>query len=103
MKKFLILVFMMTLIPALATCPIEEGVTSCSIAEFKEINPTYSPSSNLKEFSETPEARLSPAKSNVREFKKRDFGVSNTDFSYDSSCQFGVCTDFGRDVLFQRR
>lgn len=103
MKKFLILSALLFPLSTFATCPIEDGATSCSIAEFKEINPTYSPSSNLKEFSETPEARLNPTKSPVREFKKRDFGVSNTDFSYDSSCQFGVCTDFGKDVLFQRR
>jgi len=102
MKKFLILLLLIN-IPVFASCPIEDGATSCSIAEFKEINPTYSPSSNLKEYSDTPETRLSPSKSTVREFKKRDFGVSNTDFNYDTTCQFGVCTDFGKDILFQRR
>lgn len=101
MKKLFTLLFLIAL-PSYAACPIENGATSC-IAEFKEINPTYKPSGSIKEYSDTPETRLRPTESEVREFKKQDFGVKNTDFSYDSSCQFGVCTDFGKDVLFQRR
>lgn len=101
MKKFFIIFSLLISIPAFASCPIEEGTTSCSIAEFKEINPTYSPSSNIKEYSDIPETRLTPSNNGVRELKKRNFGVNNTDFGYNTSCQFGVCTDFGKDVLFQ--
>ena len=103
MKKLLIISLFLTILPSFASCPINDDATSCSIAEFKEINPTYSPSGSIKEYSDTPETRLNPVENEVRELKKRDFGVNNTDFSYNTSCQFGVCTDFGKDVLFQRR
>ena len=51
MKKLLTIISLLITIPVFAACSIENETTSCSIAEFKEINPTYSPSINLKKYS----------------------------------------------------
>lgn len=104
MKKFFILSSILISLPALAACPIdlEEGA-ACSIAEFsqKPFTSTYSPAGNIHEFSGTPEARLKPAESVQPAQQLRSFGPSSTDYSYNSSCQFGVCSNTGTPQLFE--
>ncbi len=64
---------------------------------------TYAPKSNIKEFSSTPEARLNPAKVKAPETELRNFRQVQDDYSYNSSCQFGVCNQTGAPQLFQHR
>lgn len=107
MKTFFILLSVI-LIPSVvfATCPIDGSSTACSIAEIQQPQPlqrTYSPSSSIKEFSGTPEARLKPSQDNRPERQLRDFGPQTADYSYNTSCQFGVCNPTGTPQLFENR
>ena len=82
MKKFLInsfgVMFLLSFVttcqlPLFAACPIEGGETVCSLPDFREqVSPTYSPKSNISEFSDTGEARLNPIKRDdiEQEFKR---------------------------------
>lgn len=109
MNKFLILTLSLPLIltslPTFASCPIDGDATSCSIAQFtrEPMVQTYSPKSGIKEFSGTPEARLNPAKVDAPEKQLRSFGQQPSDYSYNSSCQFGVCNQTGTPQLFNQR
>lgn len=104
MKKFLILSVILTSIPAFAACPIDGDGAAC-IAQFSRepMQQTYAPKSNIREFSSTPEARLNPAKVNAPSTELRNFRQVPDDFSYNSSCQFGVCNQTGAPQLFQQR
>lgn len=104
MKNFLIITCLLISLPAFSACPLDGETTSCSIAEFHqdEMNPTYSPESLIKEFSGSPEARLKP-KENKVEKELRNFGPQSTDYSYNTSCQFGVCNQSGTPQLFEKR
>ncbi len=103
MKKLLILSFILTSIPAFATCPIDGDGAAC-IAQFSRqpFQQTYAPKSGIKEFSGTPEARLNPAKVNAPQTELRNFRQVQNDFSYNSSCQFGVCNQTGAPQIFQQ-
>lgn len=102
MKKLLILSFILTSIPAFAVCSIDG--TAC-VAQFSRepMHQTYAPKSNIKEFSGTPEARLNPARVNAPNTELRNFRQVPDDYSYNSSCQFGVCNQTGAPQLFQQR
>lgn len=103
MKNLLILSFILTSIPAFAACPIDGDGAAC-IAQFSRepMQQTYAPKSNIKEFSGTPEARLKPAQVNAPSTELRKFRQVQDDFSYNSSCQFGVCNQTGAPQLFQQ-
>lgn len=102
MKKIIILSLILTSIPVFASCPIDSDGAACSIAQFQreEFVPIYSPKGGIKEFSATPEARLNPAKVDAPEKELRKFRQQETDYSYNSSCQFGVCNQTGAPQLF---
>lgn len=104
MKKLLILLCILTSLPAFAACPIDGDVTSCSLAQFRQVpmNQTYAPKSGIKEFASTPEARLKPRENNIQPRQLRNFGPTDDDYNYNSSCQFGVCNDTGAPQTFQK-
>ncbi len=112
MKKFLInsfgVMFLLSFVttcqlPLFAACPIEGGETVCSLPDFREqVSPTYSPKSNISEFSDTGEARLNPIKRDDIEQEFKRFRPGETDYSYNSSCQFGVCMQNRSTPLFQQ-
>ncbi len=111
MKKFLIISFLFAIplifpnsAPARAACPIEGGETVCSLPGFREhVPPVYNPSGdNISEFSESPEARLKPVdRSDIRE-QAQSFAPTESDYNYNSSCQFGVCLQNRSKPLFQQ-
>ena len=106
MKKLLITLAILSSGYAYAACPIDGLSTSCSLAEFQQQQPmqrTYSPKSTIKEFAGSPEARLKPSQNNEPSQNLRDFGPQPADYSYNTSCQFGVCNDSGTPQLFQKR
>ena len=108
MKKLLSLLVLLLLFANIshAACSIEDGLTSCSIAEIQQPQPmprTYAPASSIKEFSETPEARLKPSQNDLPSRQLRDFGPQTADYSYNTSCQFGICNPSGAPQLFERR
>ncbi len=106
MKKIFILssfLIVSSFLAVSATCPIEDGATVCSVPGFREkVPPIYNPNSNIKEFSGTPEARLTPLnRSDIR--KEADsFAPTEKNFNYNSSCQFGVCLQNRDTPLFQK-
>ncbi len=103
MKKFLILTFILTSAPVFAACPINGDGSAC-IAQFSRepMQQTYAPKSNIKEFSGSPEARLNPSRVNAPNEELRRFRQVENDYSYNSSCQFGVCNQTGAPQLFQQ-
>lgn len=105
MKKFIILSFLLTSLPTLAACSLDGENTACSIAQFSRepMQKTYAPNSNIKEFSGTPEARLNPAKVDAPSRELRNFRQVEEDYSYNSSCQFGVCNQTGAPQLFKQK
>ena len=64
---------------------------------------TYSPKSSIKEFAGSPEARLKPSQNDEPSKNLRDFGPQPADYSYNTSCQFGVCNYSGTPQLFDKR
>ena len=106
MKKLVILTFILTSACAYASCPIDGTATSCSIAKFQQQQPmqrTYSPKSSIKELAGSPEARLKPSQNEEPSKNLRDFGPQPADYSYNTSCQFGVCNPTGTPQLFEQR
>lgn len=106
MKKFLILAVILTSNTVFAACSIDGITDACSIAEIQQPQPlqrTYAPASTIKEFSGTPEARLKPSQNNLPSRQLRDFGPQSADYSYNTSCQFGICNPSGVPQLFETR
>lgn len=106
MKKILLSICLLTSLPTFASCPIDGETSACSIAEFQQQQPmqrTYSPKSQIKEFAGSPEARLKPSQDNRPSKELRDFGPKPADYSYNTSCQFGVCNNSGTPQLFEQR
>ena len=103
MKKFLILSALIFALPTFAVCAIEGGDTVCSLPGFREqITPTYDPKSNISEYSDSPEARLNPIDRSDIEQEMRRFTPAEGNYSYNSSCQFGVCMQNKSTPLFQQ-
>ena len=105
MNKYLIALLLSSNI-ALASCPIDDDIASCSIATFQRAVPmqrTYSQQSSIKEYSETPEARLKPIQDNRASKNLRDFGPLPADYSYNTGCLFGICNPSGTPELFKNR
>ena len=106
MYKKLLIILILTSSSAFASCPIDGDTTACSIATFQTQQPmqqTYSPGSNIKEFSNTPEARLKPSQNDTSSKNLREFGPQPADYSYNTNCQFGICNPSGTPQLFERR
>ena len=105
MKKFLILSAILSILPVYAMCPVEDGATVCTLPGFREpFSPTYNPKSNINEFSGSPEARLNPIqRDNVIQEQTRQFAPVESNYSYNSSCQFGVCMQNRAKPLFQQQ
>jgi hypothetical protein len=107
MKNLYLFILLSLTLPALATCPIDGETTSCSVAsEVQLAQPmqrTYSPKSTIKEFAGSPEARLKPSQNNLPSKNLRDFGPQPADYSYNTSCQFGICNPSGAPQLFENR
>lgn len=103
MKKYFILAAIFATMPVFALCSIEEGAEVCAVPGFREkFQPTYNPQSNLKEFSDTPEARLNPVKRTDFSEEARNFSNPNSNNNYNSNCQFGVCLqDRGKPIFNQ--
>lgn len=100
MKKIIILTIILTLYPACGACPINGD--AC-IAEFPPIQLESTPS-NInppkmpKPFtSVTSDIDLSRE---IKPAKARNFRSNNTEYGYNSSCQFGVCMDTGTPKNF---
>ena len=104
MKKTLLLITILTSLPAFATCDIDGISAACSVADLqKNMDTTYSTKPIVQEFSGTPEARLKPTKNEADERMLRDFGPKNPDYSYNADCQFGVCYDKGAPPTFKQQ
>ena len=106
MKKIFILssiLIVSALSPVFAMCSIDESATVCSVPGFREkVSPIYTPNSQIKEFSGSPEARLTPLnRSDIRN-EANSFAPSENNFNYNSSCQFGVCLQNRDTPLFQK-
>ena len=106
MKKIFILssiLIVSALSPVFAMCSIDESTTACSVPGFREkVSPIYNPNSQIKEFSGSPEARLTPLnRSDIRN-EANSFAPSENNFNYNSSCQFGVCLQNRDTPLFQK-
>lgn len=106
MKYYLITSLLLTTNLALAGCPIDESSTTCSIATFQQPTPmqnTYTQQSNIKEYSDTPETRLKPLQDDRPSRNLRNFGPQPADYSYNTSCLFGICNPTGTPELFRNR
>lgn len=104
MKKYFILAAMLISMPVFALCSIEEGADVCSAsAGFREkFSSIYSPQSGIKEFSATPEARLNPVKRTDFSNEARNFSNTESNFNYNSNCQFGVCLQDNSKPIFNQ-
>lgn len=108
MKKlpFLLFVLLIVTTKVFASCPIDDNTTSCSIASFQRPVPmqrTYTQQSSIKEYSDTPETRLKPSQDERASRNLRSFGPQPADYSYNTSCLFGVCNPAGVPQLFENR
>ena len=103
MKKFLILSALLFAIPTFAACPIDGSETVCQLPGFREqVEPIYNHKSNISEFSGTPAGRLNPVDRSDIGQQIRQFSPAESDYSYNSSCQFGVCMQNRSTPLFQQ-
>lgn len=106
MKKIFILssiLIVSALSPVFAMCSIDESATVCSVPGFREkVSPIYNPNSQIKEFSGSPEARLTPLNRSEIRNEANSFAPSENNFNYNSSCQFGVCLQNRDTPLFKK-
>ena len=104
MKKLIFLIAFLTAIPVYATCPIEEG-GSCKVAEIlrQPLQMTYpTPQPMVKEFGGK-DNHLQPHKNDASSKQLRSFGPTQTDYSYSTSCQFGICNPGGTKLFPNRQ
>lgn len=104
MKKYIILLsVILTASSSYASCLIDDIGTACNISEFrKPLNTSFSQNSHVPDFSDSPDVRLNPPENKITQ-QLRNFGQAESDFSYNSSCQFGVCMQTGAPQLFNQR
>ena len=105
MYKIVLPIFILTLFPVYASCPVDGSGESCVAEIQSQILPPLQPSSPLpqkqsKLFTETP-STLDISRE-IKPVKSRSFGSNNTEYGYNSSCQFGVCMDTGTPKIFQQ-
>ena len=76
------------ILPAYATCPIENGETVCTLPEFREqIKPSIQTNSTLGGLNQ-PQVELQPIQ---RKDPMEQMRNPNNRLNYNSGCQFGVC------------
>ena len=101
MKKLFLIATILTS-PVFAACPID-GTTDACIAEIKTSpvvsSPTFIQNEINRDF-----VGVEPLTGMGRNDKKsnnlRNFSATNQDYSYNSSCQFGVCRNTGTPKTF---
>ena len=127
MKRLLIISSLLLAIPVFAACPIDGSSAACSIADAIKF-----PSTGLDTGFDTNVGDKSPGVLRVpetRQIKRQQINTSaisnrnyeesaknysdqtplrksrqdRNDFSYNASCQFGVCNQTGTPQLFQQR
>lgn len=103
MKKFLILSVFLFAVPAFASCPIDGSETVCSLPGFREqVTPSFNPRGSVREFADSPEVTNDKIERSEITKQIRDFAPIESDFNYNSSCQFGVCFQDRSTPLFQQ-
>jgi hypothetical protein len=100
MKKILVLSLIFFAVPVYSACLVDGN--SCSIANFQS-ETEMSTQSKSSTFSPTPSADRDPLKEPTISKPLRGFGQQESDYSYNSSCQFGVCNQTGAPKLFPNR
>ena len=104
MKKLSIILMLRSFMPVYAACPVEEGAMVCTLPGFREqLAPTYSQKTNISEFTDSPEVRLNPIQRDDIQEQTREFAPQESNYSYNSSCQFGVCMQNRIKPIFQQR
>ena len=101
MKKFFLIAVFLTS-PVFAACPID-GTTDACIAEFKSFSAGSSPAAMKNETNKNfvGVEPLTGTDRNVKNTDKlRNFSPTIQDYSYNSSCQFGVCRTTGTPKTF---
>ena len=103
MKKILLLIIL-TSYPVFAACPIDNLLNSC-VAQFQpdiappmQPQPPLQPSPKQKSFAETP-SNMDISRE-IKPIKDRYFGSNNTEYGYNSNCQFGICQNSGTPKIF---
>lgn len=104
MKNLLIpAVLILFTIPAFSMCSIDEAAV-CTLPGFREqLTPTYSQKTNINEFADSPEVRLNPINRDDIQIQTREFAPQESNYSYNSSCQFGVCMQNRAKPIFQQQ
>lgn len=105
MKTFLFIsaLFVLTSHSCFASCLIDDIDTACSVAGLRApLNNSFSQDSHTPDLSDNPDVKLKPPENKITS-QLRDFGQQPSDFSYNSSCQFGVCNQTGAPKLFNQR
>lgn len=123
MKKLLLLTSLLLALPVFAACPIGSAST-CSIAnvagspgigmndEFDTANPAPFSGTSLPDLKEpskitnfNPGGNTTNTPAASRDYTPREsvqnFRQKESDYSYNSSCQFGVCKQTGTPPIFQ--
>lgn len=113
-------------IPVFASCPIDGNTAACSVADAMNfpssgidrgfntnvsqpksgasLIPELSKSTRSPEYVSIPDrVKQSAEKNYTNDNPLRDFRQTQRDFSYNSSCQFGVCEQTGTPQHFQQR
>ena len=105
MKTFLFLTAVLISYPVFAACPID-GITDACIAEFQAIpnitpiQPKLIQRKPMGEFISTPSG-ISVEKQDLSGKPLRTFGPTSNDYGYNSSCQFGICSNTGAPKNFE--
>ena len=126
MKKSLIAASILICMPVFAACPIDGDTAACSVAgamnfpssgidrgfntnvgqpkSGTSLIPEASKPTRLPEYVSIP-SRVTPSaeKNYTNDNPLRDFRQTQGNYSYNSSCQFGVCGQTGAPQLFQQR
>ena len=106
MLKLLFLIVILTAYPVFASCPVDIEGGAC----VAEIQPTkiqdIVPPESMLSSPATPK-KFTGVKDNIPAQKEieatknlRDFGANNRNYGYNSSCQFGICSDTGTPKNF---
>ena len=101
MKKLFLIAFILTS-PVFAACPID-GTTDACIAEIRTSPVVSSPAIIQNEISRDfvgIEPLTGMGGNDKKPDKLRNFSPTNQDYSYNSSCQFGVCRNTGAPKTF---
>lgn len=117
MKNSILFLMLFAATGVFAACPID-GISNACVAQFQNsITPPYTqfqptpitqPKSTLqqnpqvREFSPTPTS-TTINRGDLGEKALRTFGPQDSDFGYNSSCQFGICRNTGTPATFNNQ